>query len=507
MNNRVIKTLALMMTFVMTAFFGSCKPITNSTANAPYYGANSPMGEVDSDGGSSWDSSMSSEDFGSSAVSSESDMPSEESGKGNQIIVDESEDVGSMDDPEDPQKPSGGDKGEDKPLDDTIIVKPPTSSSTPSSTLASSASSSQRPSSTPASSAPASSAGASTEPPVSSEPVSSAASSAISSAASSESSESSSNTTTSSEGSVSSDTTTSVPPATSSSEVSSSKPPFNPPDNQWYEYEGKRYIYQNGKPVTGYQTIGGLKYFFEQDGSVGSKVGIDVSKFQGDIDWNKVKAAGVDYAIIRIGYRGYGSAGNMAKDPKFLQNLVNATSVGIDCGIYFFTQAKTKAEAVEEDYYVIKWIKEAKEEKDKNGNLVWPKSSWKYLNCPIYFDTELSTASPSGTGRADKLTKSQRTETVIGFCETLIKEKYYPGIYASSDWLKNKIDMAKLQSYDVWVAHYGVSKPSYSGKYQMWQYSSKGEINGISGAVDLNVGLFDYAAFISKNGWNHLNGL
>lgn len=509
MNNRVTKALALMMTFILTASFGGCKPIVNTTANAPHFGAGNSVSDIILDDETSWDFSVSSEEADSSITSSKTDKPLG-GDKGNQIIVDKSDDVGTMDDPEDPQKPSNTDKGEDKPADDTIIVKPPASSSKPSSTQTPSGSTSSKPSSAQTPSASTSSKPSSSQPPSSSAPSKPSSTQTPSAGASSSSQEpskpaSSSNTTTSSEGNTSSDTTTSVPSASSS--VSSEKPPFQPPDNQWYDYEGKRYLYQNGKPVTGYQRVNGLTYFFEQDGSVSSKVGIDVSKFQGDIDWNKVKAAGVEYAIIRIGYRGYGSAGNMAKDPKFLQNLVNATSVGIDCGLYFFTQAITKAEAEEEAKKVIAWLKEAKTEKDKNGNLVWPKSNWKYLNYPIYFDTELSTASPSGTGRADKLTKSQRTETVIGFCEALKKEKYYPGIYASTSWLGSKIDMSKLQSYDVWVAHYGVSKPGYTGKHQMWQYTSQGKINGISGYVDLNVGLFDYAAYISKNGWNHLNGM
>ena len=494
MNSKVHKGLALLLTLLLAASLGACKPITNSIANAPYYGANNTASDIVSDSESSWDFSISS-DAGSSSAASSGDLgaSSEGGGKGNQIIVDDSDDVGAIDDPELSQRPNHEGAGEDKPMGDTIVVKPGGGSS--SSGAVSSAGSSQTPSSSGGSS---SGTTTSTEPPVSS-----AGSSSSGTTTSSEES-SSSSTSTRPESNVSSGAGSSAP--SSSSAVSSSKPPFNPPDNQWYDYEGKRYLYQNGKPVTGYQRINGLTYFFEQDGSVSSKVGIDVSSYQGDIDWNKVKAAGVEYAIIRIGIRGYGSAGNFKKDPKFLQNIVNATSVGIDCGVYFFTQAITKAEAEEEARKVIEWIKEAKTEKDAKGNLVWPKENWKYLNYPIYFDTELST-SPTHTGRADKLTKSQRTETVIGFCETLKKEKYYPGIYANTDWLKNRIDMSRLQSYDVWVAHYGVSKPGYTGKHQMWQYSSTGKINGITGNVDLNVGLFDYAPYISKNGWNHLNEL
>lgn len=130
-------------------------------------------------------------------------------------------------------------------------------------------------------------------------------------------------------------------------------------------------MYQNSKPVTGYQTANGVTYYFNSSGVLSSKAGIDVSKFQGDIDWNKVKNDGVEFAIIRIGYRGYGSAGTIAKDPKFLQNIINATNVGIDCGLYFFTQATTKAEAEEEAAKVVEWIMR------RNGTLPGPQQERK----------------------------------------------------------------------------------------------------------------------------------
>ena len=285
----------------------------------------------------------------------------------------------------------------------------------------------------------------------------------------------------------------------SSSNTTSSAPPFNPPENGWYTYEGKTYLYQNSKPVTGYQTANGVTYYFNSSGVLSSKAGIDVSKFQGDIDWNKVKNDGVEFAIIRIGYRGYGSAGTIAKDPKFLQNIINATNVGIDCGLYFFTQATTKAEAEEEAAKVVEWINEAKR------NTAWTAAGKKKLTYPIYFDTAvMSTSSPSGTGRADKLTKAQRTETALAFCNKIKSLGYYPGIYASTSWLNNQLNMSTLSAFDVWVAHYITGGPTYKGDYRMWQYTSKGTVSGIYGDVDRNVGLFDYPDYIQKNGLNNL---
>lgn len=252
--------------------------------------------------------------------------------------------------------------------------------------------------------------------------------------------------------------------------------------------------------MSGYQSVNGLGYYFEADGKLASKVGIDVSKYQNGgigsngtalpIDWAQVKAAGVDYAIIRIGYRGYGSAGNMAKDPKFLENITNATNVGIDCGIYFFSQAVTEEEAREEAQAAVKWLEE----------------SGKKLTYPIYFDTEESTEG-SGNGRADKLTVQQRTTVAKAFCEEIKRLGYYPGIYASTSWLNDQLDMSQLSEYDVWVAHYRsdiTEGPGYTDNMTMWQYTSKGTIPGIFGEVDCNIGLVDYPALLRQNGYNKL---
>ena len=164
-------------------------------------------------------------------------------------------------------------------------------------------------------------------------------------------------------------------------------------------------------------------------------MGIDVSTWQGNINWNQVKAA-EDYAILRIGYRGWGDTGSLNRDDKFKQNIINATDVGIDVGIYFFTQATTEAEAIQEAQASVKWLEE----------------TGRKITYPIYFDTEAS--SGNGQGRADKLTVAQRTATVKAFCEEVRRLGYYPGIYASTSWFQHNLDMSKLKTYDVWTAHY-----------------------------------------------------
>ena len=200
--------------------------------------------------------------------------------------------------------------------------------------------------------------------------------------------------------------------------------------------------------------------------------GIDVSLYQGIIDWAKVKKSGVEFAMIRAGYRGYGSAGTLVEDSMFSKNVLGATSNGIDIGIYFYTQAITEEEAKEEAKFVLNLL--------KKYNIK--------LKYPIAIDTELS---PPGTGRADNLSVKRRTAIVKTFCEAINNSGYIPMIYANKYWLMYKLDMSQLSEYDVWLAHY-TTTTDYTGKYTIWQYTDKGVINGIDGYVDKNYGYKKY---------------
>ncbi|MBE5883468.1 MAG: hypothetical protein E7291_03440 [Lachnospiraceae bacterium] len=194
-----------------------------------------------------------------------------------------------------------------------------------------------------------------------------------------------------------------------------------------------------------------------------SKVGIDVSKWQGEIDWDKVKNAGVEFAIIRAGYRG-SVTGSIVVDPYFHANMKGAASAGIPVGVYFFTQAVNEVEAVEEASAVLK--------------LVQPYQ----LDYSIYIDTE----GAGGNGRADGLDVATRTLVCEAFCRTVENGGYDAGVYASRNWLNNNLETARLDNYDIWLAEYR-SVPLYQGYYQMWQHTSKGKIDGIEGNVDLNI--------------------
>ena len=196
--------------------------------------------------------------------------------------------------------------------------------------------------------------------------------------------------------------------------------------------------------------------------------GIDVSKWNKEIDWEKVKAAGVEFAIIRCGYRG-SKTGALVQDPYFEKNIKGATDAGVRVGLYFFTQAVNPVEAVEEASTVLMFAKQHK------------------ISYPLYIDTE----GAGGNGRADGLDKETRTAVCKAFCETIENAGYTAGVYASKSWLLNNLDMEQLSSYSTWLAQYS-SQPTYEGEYDMWQYTSAGKIDGISTLVDYNVSYMDY---------------
>lgn len=200
-----------------------------------------------------------------------------------------------------------------------------------------------------------------------------------------------------------------------------------------------------------------------------SKVyGIDVSYYQGNIDWKKVKNSGVEFVIIRVGYRGYGSAGTLVEDPKFKTYLDGATKAGLKVGVYFYTQAITTAEAQAEAKFVLDRIKGYS------------------LQMPVYYDIE---SVDYDTGRLDSagLSKAQKTALCTAFCDTIIKSGYSAGVYANYTWLKYYIDGAGLgKKYPIWLAHY-TSNTNYDQRMDMWQYSGSGTVSGISAYTDVNV--------------------
>ncbi len=237
----------------------------------------------------------------------------------------------------------------------------------------------------------------------------------------------------------------------------------------WQTIDGNTYYYTAaGNYVVGDQVILGVQYTFSSTGvlQAGSgELGIDVSSHNGSIDWEAVKNAGISYVIIRCGYRGYGT-GVLVEDSFFVSNIQGALNAGLQVGVYFFSQAVTTTEAVEEASMVLQLI------------------SGYSVSLPVYIDVEFSNSAHDG--RADSLSVSERTAIVNAFCQTIQNSGYTAGIYANSTWLTSYLDMSQLSSYRVWLAQYAAT-PTYTGTYHMWQYTSSGSISGVSGNVDLNL--------------------
>ncbi len=260
--------------------------------------------------------------------------------------------------------------------------------------------------------------------------------------------------------------------ATAKDYASAEKFYANPKYVGWHKIDGKDYYYkEDGTPATGKQIIGGVEYEFDETGYLITKersIGIDVSKWQGKIDWAKVAKdpAGIEFAIIRCGNR-YSKTGDIVEDPYFKQNIEGAIKNGIKVGVYFYSQAITKAEAVEEASAALELV--------KGYN----------LQLPIYIDTEGS------GGRADALTKQERTEILKTFCEVVKNAGYKPGVYSGAYWYKNHVIASEIEQYHIWVAQYN-EELTYKGRYDIWQYTSSGNVAGINGKVDMNIAYRTY---------------
>lgn len=234
----------------------------------------------------------------------------------------------------------------------------------------------------------------------------------------------------------------------------------------WRTVGGKTYYYDQytNQPVKGIQSIDNKLYYFDANGvQQNATFGIDVSKYQSSIDWEQVKTAGVKFVIIRIGYRGYGS-GTLVLDPLFEQHFTNARNAGLKVGVYFFSQAVNENEAREE------------------AQGCWYVLNSRKLDYPIYFDSE---ASGGSNGRADGLGVTDRTKCAIAFCEEVKALGYQPGVYASTRWFRNRLDLSQLSQYPIWNAHYNVASSPIP--CQMWQGTCTARIPGYNGQIDVNI--------------------
>lgn len=205
--------------------------------------------------------------------------------------------------------------------------------------------------------------------------------------------------------------------------------------------------------------------------------GIDVSKWQGTIDWSRVKASGIKFAIIRLGY-GSKDGTSCGLDGYFDTNVKNALAAGVDIGCYFYSYGTTVNAVKKEAEYVVSILNKYK------GVFTYP----------IAFDLEDTTQQNLG--------KTTLTNMVITFGETLEKAGYYTSLYSNLNWLSNLLDDNKLQRFDHWVAQWSTKLQYTKTCCGMWQYSSKGTVSGINGNVDLDIAYKDYPTIIKSNKLN-----
>ncbi len=231
----------------------------------------------------------------------------------------------------------------------------------------------------------------------------------------------------------------------------------------WQNIKGENYYFENSNAVTGWKNIDGVQYYFNSDGSLGSSLVIDVSRYNGSIDWNSVKASGINYAMIRVGYRGYETA-NLVLDSRFHENMSQAIAAGVKVGAYIVTQAVNTTEAVEEASFIVSAC------------------SGYNISLPLAIDVE---SAGGGSGRGDKISSSQRTAVVNAFAQTVSSCGYSAVVYANKDWMNNRMYAGNI-SCNVWLAQYR-DTCNYTGPFSMWQFTDKARVNGISGYVDMSV--------------------
>ena len=214
----------------------------------------------------------------------------------------------------------------------------------------------------------------------------------------------------------------------------------------------------------GFSADANLKYYSE-NGKAASLEGVDVSSYSGDIDWKRVKESGIDFAMIRVGGRGYGESGKIYGDDRAIEYINGAKAEGIKVGAYFFSQAINTQEAIEEADFVKSVLGDIK------------------LDFPVAYDWEII---KDENARTDSVSASQATECAKAFCERVKELGYTPILYSPSRELYFKYDLSRLSGIDIWYCEYA-DVPTFYYEFSMWQYTSEGKIDGIEGTVDLNI--------------------
>ncbi|MGN0368077.1 MAG: glycoside hydrolase family 25 protein [Wujia sp.] len=238
------------------------------------------------------------------------------------------------------------------------------------------------------------------------------------------------------------------------------------PNCEFYKIASE--VPRNTYDVESYQMDEGASTIMRYSSEAGGKkatLAVDVSSYQTAIDWNVLKQAGVTVAIVRAGYRGYGEAGRLVEDDMFRNHIEGAKAAGLKVGIYFFSQALNYEEGVEEANFAISLVSQYNPE------------------MPIIIDSEEIYADDA---RTKDLTVEGRTDSIVGFCETVKAAGYQPMIYSNRNWFAQSLDMTRLGTYPLWLAHYS-NQPDFPYWYDAWQYTGNGAIEGFEQEIDMNV--------------------
>ena len=228
----------------------------------------------------------------------------------------------------------------------------------------------------------------------------------------------------------------------------------------------KKNTYDNSNFIT--DARGMMTYYI--DDQVASCMGVDLSEYQGNVDFEKVKEQGFEFVILRIGGRYYSQEGGLYMDSNFFDYYNSAKDAGLRVGGYFFSQATTAQEAVDEANYVLSQLKNTK------------------LDYPIAFDWEII---EGDTARTDVVTGDELTQCAIAFCDTIKNAGYESIIYSNTSLMYYMYDLELLKDYDFWIADYE-NHPSMYYHFTMWQYDIEGQVDGIEGNVDMNICLKNY---------------
>ena len=254
----------------------------------------------------------------------------------------------------------------------------------------------------------------------------------------------------------------------------------DPEDNVTRVYIPARERVLGQIPVNPYNTEffyleDGFMAYHDENGKKISWLGVDLSYHQENVNWDELQNSGIDFVILRCGYRGY-SEGGLVKDEKFDEYAAQCNARDIPLGVYFFTQAISVEEAEREADFVIDLIKDYK------------------ISYPVAFDTEYVSDAGARTN-TEEIDEDLRTEMCIAFCERIRQAGYYPMIYASENWIRRELNFEALQDYDFWAPQY-LEENDFMYDFTIWQYTERGFIKGVDEQVDLDISMVDYAEFV-----------